>query len=87
MKECIGNHSIQGGRDYQDDSFSSLAPNELKREAHLLLLADGMGGYSGGAIASDTVIKAFKKYFKDHLQNRQDIKILLKEALFFANEA
>ena len=46
---------LQGGRPYQEDDFGFL--NDLKetdpRPSHLLVvLADGMGGHSGGAHAS-----------------------------------
>lgn len=53
---------VQGGRPYQEDDFGFL--NDLKetdpRPSHLLVvLADGMGGHSGGAHASALAVDTF----------------------------
>ncbi|KAB2858873.1 MAG: serine/threonine-protein phosphatase, partial [Bauldia sp.] len=53
---------LQGGRPYQEDDFGFL--NDLKetdpRPSHLLVvLADGMGGHSGGAHASALAVDTF----------------------------
>jgi len=77
----IGTHSIQGGRDYQDDYC---ATQEYPDGSILLLLADGMGGYAGGRIASETVIDAFKQKFDYKSDN---IKTELENSLNVANRA
>ena len=86
IKFEIANGQIKGGRDYQDDYFS-LVPDVSEEKACLFLLADGMGGYSGGAIASKTIIENFKIYFKKYLQDKQEPKDALNNALLSSNRA
>ena len=47
---------IQGARQSQQDAARCLS---WPGEAHLLVLADGMGGHVGGEIASGTVVETF----------------------------
>ena len=58
---------LQGGRPYQEDDFGFL--NDLKetdpRPSHLLVvLADGMGGHSGGAHASALAVDTFLETYQ-----------------------
>ena len=76
----IGNHQIQGDRDYQEDYFETL---QITDDSCLLILADGMGGYEGGAVASQKIVKSFKNYFD---KNNPNIKESLHKALNKANE-
>ena len=53
---------ITGRRDYQEDSFGFFDGRNLGIDDNghaLLLVADGMGGHVGGAIASDLLCKTF----------------------------
>lgn len=47
---------IQGDRSYQEDDFGF---DSSHRDDFLMVLADGMGGYEGGALASERAIQAF----------------------------
>lgn len=51
---------ILGARDNQQDTFSIL----VGEDAFLLVLADGMGGYTGGELASRAAVEGFSKAFE-----------------------
>ncbi len=55
----------QGARAYQEDSFATLDVEMADGEAAALLtiLADGMGGAAGGAVASRAVVEVFAREF------------------------
>ena len=67
VKHWVAGGQIQGDRGYQEDDFSirlltdDNAPADEDRL--LLVLADGMGGHAGGAVASKTVVQAFQDSF------------------------
>lgn len=52
----------------------------------LYIIADGMGGYTEGAIASKVVADAILEYIERNY-NKQPAGVLLKEAIPFANDA
>ncbi len=76
MKIDIIHNQIQGDRDYQQDSVGERDIAGFK----LLVLADGMGGYFGGEIASKIVVDTFMKH------TLSDAESFLEEALDLANE-
>ncbi len=56
----------QGARPYQEDAFAALEVDpggSGEAPALLLILADGMGGAAGGAIASHTAVETFSRDF------------------------
>lgn len=75
-------------REMNQDSFyvSDLEKDEL----NLYILADGMGGYKGGEIASYLAVSSAKKYitnnFKKIKKDRESILELLKDAVIYANK-
>jgi len=77
----ISTSQIKGGRDYQEDYFETKIIDD---NTSLLILADGMGGYKGGGLASKTIVQSFKNAFDT---KNKDIKEALNRALLVSNEA
>ncbi len=76
MNIKIATQQIQGKRDYQEDAF---VQRNLSNGT-LLVLADGMGGYNGGKIASKIVVDAFLDF-----PYEEKSRTFLEDALAFAN--
>lgn len=76
----IGNAQIIGKRDNQEDYFASTEINN----GMLSVVADGMGGYEGGEVASTLSVKTFIDFFKTSF-TPESIGPLLIEAVHFAN--
>ncbi len=72
---------IQGQRQYQQDDFGF---DNRRAGDFLMILADGMGGHSGGDIASDHVVTTFMDSY--HNANGT-VKERLFEALETSNQA
>ena len=58
-------------------------------EVQLYLLADGMGGYNGGEIASKLAVQSAKSYIEDNFKqvkkDRESIVKLVKDSMEYAN--
>lgn len=56
----------------------------------LFILADGMGGYNAGEVASKMATEALKEYIQKHFEknkgSKEDIEQLLRDAIEYAND-
>lgn len=73
---------IQGARESQQDSCSQL---EWNRGHYLMILADGMGGASGGDVAGKIAVEEFQHAFTSC--EKTDVRERLLDALHSANDA
>lgn len=80
MKTLIAMHQHQGDREYQQDI---MARKSYGSAGTLCVLADGMGGYEGGEIASRLIRDTFMKMSIDS----DDIGVILEKTLYNANSA
>ena len=80
MNTIVAMHQDQGDREYQQDAMGrkSFGP-----AGTLCILADGMGGYEGGEIASQLIIDTFM----DMAIDSNDIGAILEKNLYLSNEA
>ena len=62
---------------------------DLDDELDLYILADGMGGYNGGEVASKLATSAALKYIKNNFESvskeKEEILNLIKSAIEYAN--
>lgn len=77
----IGNAQTVGKRDNQEDYLASLEIGN----GMLSIVADGMGGYEGGEIASKVCVKSFIEFFKSNF-NTIAISELLIQSVNHSNE-
>jgi serine/threonine protein phosphatase PrpC len=80
MKFAVGMHQHQGAREYQQDVMSIKNFGSI---GVLGILADGMGGYQGGEIASGIVAENFREFVIEG----EDIGKSLKKYLYQGNSA
>ena len=77
---------IGKARDMNQDSFYISKPED---ELQLCIVADGMGGYKGGEIASKLAVETSKNYiinnFDKSKHDREEILKLIKSAIEYAN--
>ena len=73
-------------RELNEDYFSVSYPED---EIQLFVLADGMGGYNGGEIASQLAVNSVKNYIASNYANaknsNEDLLELVKNASQYAN--
>jgi protein phosphatase len=69
-------------REENEDSYGTLEnPN-----GYFLTVCDGMGGYAGGRIASETAVATLLAYMNEHLDT-EEVPTLLHDAVSHANAA
>ena len=74
-------------RNMNQDSFYISGEGET---IGLYVLADGMGGYAGGEIASNLAVDSVKNYIKNNLSSiqldkKEEILALINDAMYYAN--
>lgn len=77
---------IGKAREMNQDSFYVSSEEE---EIKLFILADGMGGYKGGEIASSLAVTSTKNYIKNNIskikKEKEDFLKLINDAVEYAN--
>ena len=83
----LAKSDIGRAREMNQDSYyiSDLEKDEIK----LYILADGMGGYKGGEIASSLAVASARNFIFNNFQktrkDRESISSLVREAIEYAN--
>ncbi|MDE2119922.1 MAG: protein phosphatase 2C domain-containing protein, partial [Betaproteobacteria bacterium] len=78
LQAAIGTH--RGDREYQQDRVEVFAHARV-RGALLAVVADGMGGRSGGRMAADQVMITASQLFERYIPGRDDAATLLRTIL------
>ncbi len=68
------------------DSVLIVPSSPATNRAPLLIIADGMGGYKGGAIASQVVVETISKYYEEASED-QNVTTSLTKSILLAHEA
>lgn len=85
--KVFANTDVGKARDMNQDFYYASDPREPLK---LYILADGMGGYNGGEIASRLAVSAIKGYIESNfettnLAEKESILELIKNAIEYAN--
>ena len=59
--------------------------SEMENENQLVIIADGMGGYNAGEVASKTATQAVKEYVQKHF-SKDNIEETIKQSIEYANK-
>lgn len=82
----LGKSDIGKAREMNQDSFFVSSEND---EIKLFILADGMGGYKGGEIASKLAVVSAKNFITNNfpkiIKEKEEILKLISDAIEYAN--
>lgn len=82
----LGKTDIGKAREMNQDSFYISSEND---EIKLFILADGMGGYKGGEIASKLAVVSAKNFINNNfpkiIKEKEEILKLISDAIEYAN--
>ena len=82
----LAKSDVGKAREMNQDSFYISEPNS---EIKLFILADGMGGYTGGEIASKLAVECTRKYITNNFNNiskdKEEIMKLIRSSIEYAN--
>lgn len=87
MVQAFATSDVGREREINEDYFYISFPDD---QVQLFILADGMGGYQGGEIASKLAVSAAKSYIISNYENtnkevKEELADLVKNALQYAN--
>ncbi|MGB3517929.1 MAG: serine/threonine phosphatase [Elainellaceae cyanobacterium] len=93
--EDAGRTDIGQQRKHNEDYFSihtqiQKADSPLARHLTakgLYILCDGMGGHSGGEVASSLAVETLEQYFEEHWHDQLPTEQVIREAVLMANKA
>jgi len=82
MNFTYAQQSFQGGREYNEDRTAV----HTKNDATLLVIADGLGGHSGGAVASQALVDSIGRSFNSASRAQlADASAFLHSAISYAH--
>lgn len=82
MKYKLGSVTRIGNRKQNEDSYGSFSNGH----AVVMVVADGMGGHSGGKLASELLVKEVVSQFKNESGRVADPVVFLRRVLLCAHE-
>ena len=86
MIQAFATSDIGKARQINEDSYFASRPDD---EVQLFIVADGMGGYKGGEIASSMAVKAARNYILSNFEkskiDKETLLSLVKSISQYAN--
>ncbi len=83
MAKAFATSDVGKAREINEDYFYISYPDD---EIQLFILADGMGGYNGGEVASKLAVQSAKNYIQTNYEkNKDDLLSLVKSSTQYAN--